>query len=456
MSNPTEVPPPEDPGPSESDAPHRKLKLPRFRYVILIWLLLIMIINYMDRASVSIAAPKMIEELGLTRTDIGLLGAVFSWTYGIFQLPSGYLIDKVGAKRMYYLALGFWSIATALMSVGRNMTQFVAFRVLLGIGESPNSPNCSKIATAWFPRSERGQAAGIWDSGSKWGAALAPPILTALMLAFGWRAMFIGVGALGIVLAAAFLAFYREPEESKRLSEEEYKYILTGRDDPKETPPKLPWLKFFTYPQTWGMMLGFFTSIWIWNIFLTFLPLYLEDALGVSIAAAGLLAALPFLAAGAGEVLGGRLTLLLVRHYGFTPMHSKKTAIIGAALITGVMLAITPFMPNLVWAEVVLCVALGLIAVLQGQSWALTTDIVPDSHAARFGSMMNFGGYFGGAASPLLTGLIYDQWHSYAPSFWIAAGIAFCGAGFYGFMVRKPISSVRYDMPDAARTRKGN
>ena len=107
-------------------------------------------------------------------------------------------------------------------------------------------------------------------------------------------------------------------------------------------------------------------------------------------------------------------------------------------------------MHDLTWAIVVLCVSLGLIALLQGQSWALTTDIVPDSHAARFGSIMNFGGYFGGALAPILTGVIFDQWHTYAPSFIIAGIIALLGAVFYAFMVKKPIAPVRYDMPQAA------
>lgn len=437
---------------AETDAPHkRSLKLPKVRYVVLVWLLLIMIINYMDRSSVSIAAPKMISELGLTQTDIGLLGSIFSWTYAIFQLPSGYLIDKIGPRRMYYLSLGVWSIATALMALGQTMLHFVTFRFLLGVGESPNSPNCSKIATSWFPRSERGWAAGIWDSGSKWGAAVAPPILTAIMLVSGWRAMFVVVGAMGIVLAAAFFAYYRSPEESKRLSPAEYKYILTGRDDPTEKPAHLPWLQFFARPQTWGMMLGFFTSIWIWNIFLTFLPLYLETAYGVSIGLTGLLAALPFLAAGVGEVLGGRASLMLVRRFGFSPMRSKKAAIIASAIMIGILLLITPLLHSLVWAIVVLCVALGLIAVLQGQSWALTTDIVPDSHAARFGSIMNFGGYFGGALAPVLTGIIFDKWHTYAPSFIIAGVIALLGAVFYAFMVKRPIAPVRYDTPAVTR-----
>jgi MFS family permease len=414
-------------------------KVKKLRYWMLGWLLLAGILNYMDRSSVSIAAPHMIADLGLTKTDIGLMGAVFSWTYAVCQLPAGYLIDKLGARRMYFAAVGIWSIATALMAVGQTMAHFLTFRFLLGVGESPNSPNCSKITTAWFPREERGQAAGIWDSGSKWGSAIAPPVLTVLSLTLGWRAMFLIVGLAGLVLAVAFWAFYRAPEESKRLSEEEYRFIVAGRDDTTQPKAHLPWIKFFTYPQTWGMMLGFFSSIWVWNIFITFLPLFLQDTLGVSIAKTGWVAAIPYLASAITGIYTGRLTISLVRRRGMTAFGSKKAILIGGSIGLGVLLCIVPFVHNLFWALVVLCAALGLVAAVQAQSWALTSDIVPDTHAAQFGGIMNFGGYFGGALAPVATGIIVDRTGSYTPSFLASGVIAVLGAGFYWLMVRRPV-----------------
>jgi MFS family permease len=414
-------------------------KVKKLRYWMLGWLLLAGILNYMDRSSVSIAAPHMIAELGLTKTDIGLMGAVFSWTYAVCQLPAGYLIDKLGARRMYFAAVGIWSIATALMAVGQTMAHFLTFRFLLGVGESPNSPNCSKITTAWFPREERGQAAGIWDSGSKWGSAIAPPVLTVLSLTLGWRAMFFIVGLAGLVLAVAFWAFYRAPEESKRLTEEEYRYILAGRDDTTQPKPHLPWIKFFTYTQTWGMMLGFFSSIWVWNIFITFLPLFLQDTLDVSIAKTGWVAAIPYLASAITGIYTGRLTIVLVRRRGMTAFGSKKTILIGGSIGLGILLCIVPFVHNLAWALVVLCAALGLVAAVQAQSWALTSDIVPDTHAAQFGGIMNFGGYFGGALAPVATGIIVDKTGSYTASFLASGVIAVLGACFYWLMVRRPV-----------------
>ncbi|MCW1805117.1 MFS transporter [Brachybacterium squillarum] len=419
------------------DGTTRKIK--NFRYIVLGWLLLAGVLNYMDRTSVSIAAPHMIEDLGLTKTDIGLMGAVFSWTYAFCQLPAGYLIDKIGPRRVYFIAMGLWSIATALMSIGHNLGHFLFFRFLLGVGESPNSPNSSKITTQWFPREERGQAAGIWDSGSKWGSAIAPPVLTLLTLGFGWRAMFLIVGLAGVVLAAAFWAFYRSPEHSKHLSEEEYRYILAGRDDEETAGVKLPWLRFFTYPQTWGMMLGFFSSIWIWNIFITFLPLFLQDTLGVSIVATGWVAAVPYLAAAMGAILAGRVTVVLARRYGMTSIRSKKTILVSGCIALGVLLCIVPFIHSLAFALLVLSLALAVVAAIQSQSWAMSSDVVPDSHAARFGGIMNFGGYFGGALAPVVTGIVVDTTGSYTPSFLLAGVIAALGGLCFAFLVRKPV-----------------
>lgn len=418
-------------------------KVRNLRYLILGWLLIAGLLNYMDRSSISIAAPFMMEDLGLSNTDIGLMGAVFSWTYAFCQLPAGYLIDKIGPRRMYFISMGMWSFATALMAFGHNMAQFLTFRFLLGIGESPTSPNSSKIATQWFPREERGQAAGIWDSGSKWGSAIAPPLLTMLTLAFGWRAMFLIIGGAGIVIALAFWAFYRSPEHSRHLSDEEYRHILAGRDDTSENEPvTIPWMRFFTYPQTWGIMLGFFSTIWIWNIFLTFLPLFLQSTLGVSIENTGWAASVPYIAAALGAIFAGRVTLVLARKYAMTSMASKKTILVGGCVGLGILLCLVPFVHNLALALAVLSLALALVAAVQAQSWAISSDIVPDSHAARFGGIMNFGGYFGGALAPIVTGAVVDATGSYTPSFLVAGLIAVLGGLCYGFMVRKPIHAI--------------
>ena len=199
-----------------------------YRWHVLIWLLVGGIINYMDRASLSIAAPGMIHELGLTRTQIGLLGSVFAWTYAVMQLPAGWVIDRFGAKRAYALGMIWWSVATWLTGVVGSISGLLVMRALLAVGEAPCWPTSAKITAAWFPAKERGFATGVWDSSSKWGPALAPAMLVALMIAFGWRSLFHVTGAFGIAFALLFLMLYRNPVDSKRLSKDELAYIEAG------------------------------------------------------------------------------------------------------------------------------------------------------------------------------------------------------------------------------------
>jgi MFS family permease len=411
------------------------------RWWILGWALVAGIVNYMDRSAISIAAPELIKQFSLSRTDIGLLGTVFSWTYAFCQLPVGWLVDKLGARRMFFLAIACWSIATALMAVGAKMWQFLSFRVLLGIAESPNSPASAKLTADWFPRAERGQATAIWDSGSKWGPAIAPPVLTAIMIAFGWQAVFVFLGVGGLILAVALFLFYRSPEEHKRIGSEELALIEQERSTQKLQASKVSWFALFKYRQMWGMMAGFFCVIWVWNMFIVFLPLYLQDARGVSIAGTGWLAAIPYLGAAVLGITGGYVMTRYAKGAGRDPLLAKRHVMTLAAIVAGVLICVIPFVESLPLTIFVLTIALGFVATMTAAAWAMPGDIIDDSQVASVGAIQNFGGYFGGAFAPLLTGVIYDATHSYTPSFVIGGAIAALAAVAYTVLVRKPILS---------------
>lgn len=423
-------------GPKES-ATRRTIK--NLRWWILGWALAAGIINYMDRSAISIAAPQLIKEFGMTRTDIGLLGTVFSWTYAFAQLPAGWLVDKLGARKMYFLAIAGWSIATALMALGGKMWQFITFRFLLGVTEAPNGPASAKLTADWFPRTERGQATAIWDSGSKWGPAIAPPVLTAIMLTFGWQAIFLFLGVAGLVLALAFFIYYRSPEEHKRITAKELDYIESQRATQVLTAKKVSWLGLFKHRQIWGMMAGFFCVIWIWNIFIVFLPLYLQEERGVSIANSGWLAAVPYLGAAILGITGGWVMTRYAKKAGRDPLLAKRHVMSAAAVIAGILICLIPFVDSLPLALAVMTVALGFVATMQAAAWAMPGDIVDNSQVASVGAIQNFGGYFGGAFAPLLTGVIADATGSYAPSFVIGGIIAALAAVAYTVLVREPI-----------------
>lgn len=425
--------------PVKETATRRMIK--NLRWWILGWALAAGILNYMDRSAISIAAPALIEELGLTRTDIGLLGTVFSWTYAFAQLPAGWLVDKLGARRMYFLAIAGWSIATGLMAVGSTMWHFITFRFLLGAAEAPNGPASARLTADWFPRSERGQATAIWDSGSKWGPAIAPPILTGILLGFGWHAIFVFLGVLGLILAVAFYIFYRRPDMHPSISDEELELIRTEEQKQDTGAAKVPWLRLFAHRQIWGMMAGFFCVIWIWNIFIVFLPLYLQEERGVTIAGSGWLAAVPYVGAAILGITGGWVMTRYTKSSGVDPLTAKRRVMSVAAVVAGVLICLIPMVADLTLAMIVMTVALGFVATMQAAAWAMPGDIVNASQVASVGAIQNFGGYFGGAFAPLLTGIIADATGSYAPSFIIGGIIAALAAVAYTVLVRRPMTA---------------
>jgi sugar phosphate permease len=413
------------------------------RWTVVIWLLLGGIINYLDRTNLSIAAPEMIKELHLTATDIGLMGSVFSWTYAFCQLPSGWLIDRFGAKRVYSIAVLWWSIATAMTGACSKLGTLLGSRVLLGIGEAPCFPTNAKITSHWFPKKEHGLATGIWDASSKVGPALAPPILVALMVGYGWRALFYITGIIGIVFIICFMKFYKNPEHSRKLSAREMAYIKeddrSNGQSSEQATPKVKWSSLFKYRSVWGMILGFFCTIWIWNIFLNFLPMYLVKVHHLSLKDLGIYAAIPWVGGIFGDVFGGYVGKKLTDNGIATPINAKRIIITVCALLSAVVVIAVPFVNGLGITITLFTLALCFTSAITGSAWALAGDIAPPSMVGSVGSIQNFGGYFGGAFSPVIAGMIVDGTGSYSLAFISGGIIAGCAALCYWFIVKDPI-----------------
>ncbi|MFM0023443.1 MFS transporter [Paraburkholderia azotifigens] len=414
-----------------------------FRWHVLIWLLLGGIINYMDRASLSIAAPGMIQDLGLTRTQIGLLGTVFAWTYAVMQLPAGWIIDRFGAKKAYAIGMIWWSVATWLTGVVGSISGLIVMRALLAVGEAPCWPTSAKITAAWFPGKERGFATGIWDSSSKWGPALAPALLVALMIAFGWRSLFHVTGAVGIAFAILFLFLYQNPVQSKRLSREEFAYIEAGGGGHERslTTSSIKWRSLFGHRSVWGMILGYFCAIWLWNLFLVFLPLYLLDRFHISLAQLGVYASIPWFGGALGEIVAGWFATRLVDRGVASSLGAKRIIIVCCSLGAAVCAIALPFTQSITMTIVLMTVGLAFIAATIGNAWALAADIAPSSMVASVSAIQNFGGYFGGAFSPVVAGFIVDRTGSYSLAFVIGGAIAGCAALFYWFMARERVEA---------------
>ncbi|WP_371381211.1 MFS transporter [Sporomusa aerivorans] len=400
------------------------------------------IINYFDRANIAVAAPEMMKELHFTNTDIGLIGAVFSWAYALGQLPSGWLVDRLGAKKIYTQAVIWWSAATAATGLCNTLPSFLAVRVWLGIAEAPCMPTSAKITSYWFPQKERGLASGIWDASSKVGPALAVPVLVALMIEFGWRALFYITGAAGIIYVVLFALYYANPDKSKSISKEELEYIKADGSGVEETTSKdtIKWGSLFTYRSMWGMMLGYFCVVWLSNIFQNFVPLYLVKSYNVSLKDLGVYATLPWVGGIFGDLVGGYMTKLLVEKKSMEPMKAKRAVISVSALVAAVMAVAISYSPSISVSVALMAVSIGSIAAISANTWALASDVAPRALVASVGSIQNFGGFFGGAFSPIVVGMIADKTGSFALAF-ISGGIVAAGAALcYWFIVKEPIA----------------
>lgn len=420
-------------------APHKRLG--KKRWTIVIWLIVGGLINYIDRSNLSLAAPSMMADLHLNNTDIGLMGTVFSWTYAFMQLPSGWLIDKFGAKRMYAIAIFFWSLATAATGMMHHLWSLLTGRAVLGVAEAPCWPSGAKITADWFPKKERAFATGMWDSSSKLGPTIAPPIIIALLVPLGWRNLFFITGVTGVIFAILFHFFYKNPKNDKNLSADEYEYI-TQEDEKEEQEAdneKISWGALFKYRSIWGMIFGFFCYIWIFNIFVYFLPLYLTHAFHVTTASLGFYASVPWIGGIIGAIGGGWISKKLVDIRHVTPFFAKRIMIVICSIVGGVLVVSVPFTHSIAATMIIMTLALCFLSSVSANAWALPGDVAPDKLVASVGSIQNFGGYFGGALSPVVTGLIVDVTGSYNLAFISGGIIAGAAALCYWFIVRHPI-----------------
>jgi sugar phosphate permease len=375
----------------------------RFRWYLVALLVLGGVVNYLDRSNLSIANTTIADEFGLTSTDMGLLLAAFSWPYAVANLPAGYLVDRFGPKRMYAWAAGLWSLVSMVSATAGSFGLLYAARVALGIAESPFFTASLKVNERWFAKSERALPVSIVNTGSQIANAIAPPLLTFLMLWLGWRGMFVVIGALGLVIVLLWLRVYRDP------SLRELMQIKGEEADPHDVDdqPKVHWGHLFRQRNTYFMIIGAFGIFYTVWVYLTWLPSYLKTARGFSLAEIGWLASLPFLCGIVGVVAGGYLSGRLIRR-GVPTVTARKIPIVGGAVLAAVAVLPVAYVESTPLAIALLSLGYFAAQVPIGCLWTLASDIAPAHQVASLGAIQNFGGFLGAAVAPIVTGRILD------------------------------------------------
>jgi MFS transporter, ACS family, hexuronate transporter len=383
-------------------------------------------VNYMDRQVIGLLKPTLQGQFGWT--EIGYSNIIFAFTmaYGIGSLFIGKLIDRLGTRVGFSLAVLFWSISAMAHAAAGSILQFAAARVSLGIGESGSFPASIKVVAEWFPKKERAIATGIFNSGTNVGAIVTPLIVRWLTLRFGWRMAFIATGALGLLWIAAWLALYRRPEESNLVSTAELTFIRS--DPPEPTTISVPWRILLTHPQAWAVALGKFFTDPIWWVYLFWMPDFLSRNLHLDLKGMALPLFVVYSGASVGSIGGGWLSSSLLKR-GWGLNASRKTAMLVCAL------AVTPIMLAARTGDA--WVAVGLIALAAGahQGWSaniytLASDMFPRGAVA---SVVGFGtllGTIGGMLIAKMVGYILQETGSYVPVFVLAGTAYLVALGF--------------------------
>ncbi|SPO55875.1 L-galactonate transporter [Pseudomonas sp. JV551A1] len=420
----------------------------KYQRITVVFLLLIGIVNYLDRSALSIANTSIQKDMMISPSQMGILLSAFSIAYAFAQLPMGMIIDRLGSKIALGASLLGWSVAQAAFGMVNSFAGFMGLRVLLGIGEAPMFPSAAKALSEWFDANERGTPTGVVWSSTCLGPCLAPPLLTLFMVNFGWRGMFIITGVIGVVLALCWLTFYKS--KARYLAElvAEGKPLPSGQQAPAAAAqaPKASyfagWLDLFKHRSTWGAVLGFMGVIYMLWLHLTWLPGYFEREHGLDLYKTAWVVSLAYGFGAAGTIVAGRFCDLLVKR-GMSVLASRKFSVITGLVLAALFTLPLSFVTGLTGCVILLCLALFSINMASATAWMIVNTIVDSQRVASFGSIQNFGGYIAGSVAPIVTGFSIQYSGSFTTAFMISAVVALCSAVAYFLLLQAPIGSAK-------------
>ncbi|MGY2282706.1 MFS transporter [Pseudomonas gingeri] len=409
----------------------------RYRWTICALLFFATTINYLDRQVLSLLAPDLSRQFGWSNTDYANIAAVFQFVYAISMLFAGRVVDKIGSKAGFIVAICIWSsgavmhavsvpvgegiaaICTAfgVAAIPVSIAGFMLARAVLAIGESGNFPTAIKVTAEYFPKKERSLATGIFNSGANIGAILAPICVPLIAGLWGWEAAFIVIGMLGFIWMAFWIALYKKPELQKRLSAEELSYIRMDQEVPlvasaQTSAPvgKVSWFQLLKYRQTWAFAFGKFMTDGVWWFFLFWLPTYLSEQYGMKGAAIVMPLTVLYSMTMVGSIGGGWFPSYFMAR-GDAPYDGRMKAMLVIALFPLVVLLAQPFGHISFWVPVVL-IGIGASA---HQAWSANifttvSDMFPKK---AVGSVVGIGGMAGGFGGVVLTkigGWVFDHY----------------------------------------------
>jgi len=414
----------------------------RHRRIVMLMIFVCVAITFLDRGNISLTAPLMGKELGIDPWHMGLILSGFSWTYALFQIPSGWLVDRIRPRYFYPTILVLWSLATVCLGIVGTFIGLFLLRLLIGALEAPSYPINNQVVTSWFPDRERAGAIGFYVSGQFIGLAFLQPLLLWLVVTDGWRAVFFTTGVGGMLWGLVWLAYYRGPRESHRVNKAELELIETGGglvdlgSAPANKQAKFNWADMgtvFGYRKLWGVYLGQFAVTSCQWFFLTWFPKYLVDFRHLSIIKSGIYVSLPFIAAFIGTQLAGFASDRMLRN-GYSLETARKLPIILGLLLSSSIVGAN-FVDRPEYVIAFMCLAFfgnGMASI----GWSLVSHVAPRRLIGLTGGTFNFISNLSGISTPLIIGYIAQN-GNFAPGLTYIATVAVIGALAYILMIGK-------------------
>jgi ACS family glucarate transporter-like MFS transporter len=420
---------PVDPSDSTSNQ-----KPSRVRYWVVVFAVLLAIITYIDRAALGLAAPAISKDLHLSKTQMGTVFTCFLLAYSLFEIPSGFLGDKVGARSVLMRIVLWWSVFIAATGQAWNHISLVVIQTLFGAGEAGCFPNIAKAFSIWLPRDERTRAQGIVWLSARWGGAFTPAIILVLFKFVDWRTAFGLFGLLGVVWAIFFYRWFRDkPSEKKGVNAAELALLHSA--EAHAGHHHIPLRAFLRSPQVWLLCGQYFCLSYSWYFSITWLPTYLREARHIDPTKGefAILAGLPLFLGGIGALTSGFVSKFLNRVTGSTNATRKMLGMGGLFFASALMASSTLF-ADPVLAVLALALASFCNDITLPGAWASSMDI-GGSFAGTLSGSMNMMGNAGGALASFLAPRILDATHeNWNAVIYVAAGVYFCGIIFWAFL----------------------
>ncbi len=409
--------------------------MPRRRWGIAALLGIGVLVNYLDRVNLSVAQDALHREFGVDNATFGLLSSAFNWTYALLQLPMGELLDRFGVRTLGCVGAVLWSVASFASAGALGLRSFFASRLLLGIGEAPTFPSNAKAVGYWFPRHERSLATSLFDGAAKLGPAVGVLLVGAITVNYGWRTSFAATGVISLLFFGAFLLFYRNPDDDRRLSAAERDYIRRGGAQiaakrGTESGASLPYL--MKQRKVQGLVLGMFAYNYVFYLALYWLPSYFRSLVDQKHAI--LYTSAVWLFATATDVLiGGLLVDTLIRRG--RPETVVRQSVRSAGTVLGLAIVGAQQTHSATAAIVWISLALGGLAAAAPVGWSIPSLIAPRDSVGRVGGILNFGNQVAGIAAPIVTGRLAGANNNFGRAFLVAGCILAVGIAGYIFLL---------------------